>query len=271
MNSFFVPVDFSSNAQTALRYAAHLAQAFGGIGIHAHFQMGAGDFQHEEKRAAAQKRLSDFVIYSLSKMEGGDKVPVTATLSTGNRLTELIKTDAFQEADLVVMGTKGASGVLQQLRGSNTYHIVKDSNKPVLVVPGRAAFTPFRHILYCSDFDRLDSFKGLELVKHLAMRFNAEVRITHVKVSSGKSSNGRSFESFRQADFFNPEVKHSFKIIRHKSIISGIQYYIDLKRDNQLIVMVKREHGMLEELFMTNNTREMVFHTQLPLLVINEE
>lgn len=271
MKYFFVPVDFSSNAQVALRYAGHLANAFGGVEIKAHHQMEVADFQDEEKREATQKRLNDFVAYSLSKIEGGDKIPFSSTLSSGSKLTELIKTEAFQEADLIVMGTKGASGLLKELRGSNTYAIVKESNKPVMAVPGRASFYPLKHILYCSDFEQLDSFSGLELVKKLAMRFDAEVRIAHVKIAHGKSSHEHSFESQRQAKFFEPEVKNAFKIIRHKSIIGGIQYYIDLKRDNQLIVMVKRERGMLEELFMTNHTREMVFHTQLPLLVIYEK
>ena len=271
MNAFFVPVDFSSNSEVALRYASHLAQAFPGTEIRAHHQMENGTVNDAAKQEATRKKLDDFVRFALSKIDHHENITWTATISSGERLTELIKTEPFQSADLVVMGTKGANGFLKELRGSNTYDVVKNSNIPVLVVPGRASFSPLRHILYCSDFEQLDSFNGLEIVKRLAITFGAEVRIAHIKMSRGHSSTEHTFESQRQATFFEPEVKHAFKIIRHKSVLSGIQYYIDLKRDNQLLVMVKREHGMLEDMFMKNHTREMVFHTHLPLLVIGEK
>ncbi len=268
MNHFFVPVDFSSNAQVALRYAGNLAKAIGDTAIKVHYLMEDADYQDEAKRQAAQKSLEDFAAYSLSKVEGGGELACSATLSGGDKLTELIQTPAYQEAELVVMGTKGASGFLKELRGSNTYAIVRESTKPVLVVPGHASFAPMRYILYCADFERITDLTGLDLVKKFAMQFSAEVRIAHVKVSRDKTTHEHNFESHRQASFFDPEVKYSFKTIRHKTILGGIKYYIDLKKDNQLVVMVRRERGMLEELFLTNHTREMVFHTKLPLLVL---
>jgi nucleotide-binding universal stress UspA family protein len=268
MKSLFVPVDFSSNAETALRYAVKLSQAFPDATIHITHLL---EREKNSKMDATCRKLEDFVRLTLSHLENCDKVTWTVSVHTGGRLKELIKTDTFQNADLVVMGTKGANGFLKELRGSNTYEIVRDSNKPVLVVPGHAVFTPLRHILYCSDFEQLDSFEGLSLVKELAQTFNAEVRIAHVKISHGESSIEHTFESKRQAKFFEPEVKNAFKIIRHKTVLRGIHYYLDLKRDNQLVVMVKREHGLLDKLFMENNTREMVFHSALPLLVIGEK
>lgn len=271
MLKLFVPVDFSTNAYTALRYAAHLAQTFEGAELNAHYLVENSLYNNEQHRQDNLERLTDFVRHSLKKSGLGEDISWTAGISPGNRLSELTSGAEFLASDLIVMGTKGASGLLQKLRGSNTYEVVKASSKPVLVVPGHARFRPLRNVLYCSDFDEMDSLDDLGLVKKIALAFQAKVRIAHVKLSSGKPSAERKFESQRQAGYFSPEVDYSFKIIRHKSVSDGLQYYIKLKNDNDLVVMVKREHGILEDLFMTNHTREMVFHTHLPLLVIGDK
>ena len=271
MRKFFVPVDFSTNAFVALRYAAHLAKAFDSVQLNAHFMVEKGMYDNEEYRNNHSERLYDFVEHALKKDNLGEGLHWSTSISSGNRLDELVSEAAFFASDLVVMGTKGANGLLQKLRGSNTYEVVKASNKPVLVVPSHASFRPYRNLLFCSDFDEIESLNGLALVKHLAQVFNSKVRIAHVKMSKEKPSAEHKFESDRQAIFFSPEVAYSFKIIRHKTVSDGLQYYIKLKNDNDLVVMVKRNHGMLEELFMTNHTREMVFHTHLPLLVIGDK
>lgn len=271
MRNLFVPVDFSTNAHTALRYAAHLARAFGNSQLVVHFMENNQAVSSEEHRVNLLERIKDFVVHSLKKDQLDQAVSWQAAISFGNQLSEIVQATEFQEADLIVMGTKGVSGLLKQLRGSNTYEVVKASQKPVLVVPGHAKFRPLRNLLYCSDFDEMESLNDLALVKALALLFDAEVRIAHVKLSSGKPSAEHRFESERQARFFDPEVRHKFKVIRHKTVSDGLQYYIKLKNDNDLIVMVKREHGMLESLFLKNHTREMVFHTHLPLLVIGDK
>lgn len=217
----------------------------------------------------AEKRLEAFVRYLLLSENVGGNTRVSVGVSEGSRLTKMLGEEAFMNSDLVVMGTKGAGTALRQLRGSNTYDVVKDSPKPVLVVPAKAKFRPLRHILFCADFDPIEMMENLNPLKTLALRFDAEVRIAHVKISRGKPSFERRYESRRQAAFFGEEVRHAFKIIRHRTVSEGLQYYIDLKKDNDLIVMVKREHGFLEDLFMKNHTRKMVFHSDLPLLVVS--
>jgi hypothetical protein len=41
--------------------------------------------------------------------------------------------------DLVIMGTKGATGAREILFGSNAVHVIKNSNCPVLVIPPTTA------------------------------------------------------------------------------------------------------------------------------------
>ena len=55
--------------------------------------------------------------------------------------------------DLIVMGTKGASGLKEVLFGSNTVHVIKNAKCPVLAVPSEFVFESPREILFPSDYE----------------------------------------------------------------------------------------------------------------------
>lgn len=53
-----------------------------------------------------------------------------------------------QKIDLVVMGTKGASGVTEILIGSNTADVIEKCHCPVLAIPAESDFkTPTKVVL----------------------------------------------------------------------------------------------------------------------------
>jgi hypothetical protein len=67
--------------------------------------------------------------------------------------------------------------------------------------------------------------------------------------------------------FFGSDVKHSFKKIRRSSVIKGINYYLDHKDDNNLLVLVRREYGFI---FKKDHTVEFAKEPRLPKMIIHE-
>ena len=125
-------------------------------------------------------------------------------------------------------------------------------------------------MLFCSDFNVMENIESLAILKDLSTPFYTEIRIAHVKLNKEKpSSLEHVLESKREDHFFGAEVKHSFKIIHSESILSGIQFYIDLKNDNDLVVVINHQKDILAKIFKSNHAKKMAFHSQLPLLVIN--
>lgn len=51
-------------------------------------------------------------------------------------------------AELIIMGTHGTSGFREFFIGSNAYAVIKNTNIPVLTVPGDKPFTAFKKILF---------------------------------------------------------------------------------------------------------------------------
>ena len=82
-----------------------------------------------------------------------------------------------QDINLIIMGTKGATGAKEFLFGSNTVNIInKVKNCPILVVPDGYEFITPKKIAFPTDYNR---FYGEELVyiKQLSKLYNSKITI----------------------------------------------------------------------------------------------
>ena len=82
--------------------------------------------------------------------------------------------------DLIVMGTKGATGAKEFFFGSNTVLIIKKIKQcAVLIVPDEFDFVKPRQIAFPTDFSRLYGDELLPL-RDLAELYNSKIRIVSI-------------------------------------------------------------------------------------------
>ena len=208
----------------------------------------------------------------LANQFGIPKKSITGKVVQGEFIEELLQFIEDNKFDMIVLGTRGASGLRELLVGSYTVNLMQEvRNIPMLVVPEKASFIPLRNILLCSDLHEIADDDALDLIKELAMLFNADVRLAHVeKGGGGKPTYEKVLEKRREMHLFEPEVDCTYKRIVAKDILTGIKYYMDKKSDNDLVAMVYREHSFIETIFGMNHAHEMAYHTTVPLLVLPE-
>ena len=135
-----VPVDFSESAAPVMEWAAHLAEEHGSriVLFHAYhlpveFQQLEGaylppDFWANVK-AEAEQSLSRYA--DELKKRG---LSVEAVVREGYAATAIVDEAESQNADLVVIGTHGLSGLKHMLLGSIAERVVQKSPCPVLTV-----------------------------------------------------------------------------------------------------------------------------------------
>lgn len=136
-----VPTDFSQHAQIAARYACQMAQQFGWsiLLVHAYSpfsssfaneQFNQEVYDHETENAKANmEAFRDELGRAFPNLE-------IATSCLTGMLGDILPAIAGQSKnELIVMGTKGASGLKHIILGSNTFEIVCKSPIPVLAVP----------------------------------------------------------------------------------------------------------------------------------------
>jgi universal stress protein A len=141
VNTILVPTDFSPMSDAALHYATKMALTLGArlylmhvpgkTGEHFEASFPVGQFE-----TAASKRLLSF----LTKDEL-ERLRPEYVLRVGTPTEEVVRYADVCDADLIIMGTHGRSGIAHALLGSVAEQVVRNAPCPVLLVraPKRAA------------------------------------------------------------------------------------------------------------------------------------
>lgn len=146
MGKILVPIDFSENSIIAARYAREIALENHDelVFLHVytrHVNKYANFMVHGEHIVDPTIKESE---EQLNQLVGvvKEKWPtlIISQLFDEGILAEVIsKETARNQYKVVVMGTKGASGLESVLIGSNTYDVIRDSQTPILAIPANAS------------------------------------------------------------------------------------------------------------------------------------
>lgn len=145
LSRILVPIDFSETSGAALDYATFLARSFDArvdllhvldpmLGVTGESLLLVKD--QPETVAEYGVRIAQEELDRLAARLEGDGVPARALVEPGVPWERIVR--ASQNADLVVMGTHGRTGLSRVLLGSVTDKVVQRSTTPVLTVRGAA-------------------------------------------------------------------------------------------------------------------------------------
>ena len=135
-----VPTDFSSDAEAALAEAIDFARSFGGniVLLHVHHMpvYGATPYGYtyptgllDEARQHAVARLNEH-----EQKVSAEGVKVTSELIDGLPSHEIVEAAKRTGADLIVMGTRGLTGLKHVLLGSVAERTLRHAPCPVMTV-----------------------------------------------------------------------------------------------------------------------------------------
>jgi nucleotide-binding universal stress UspA family protein len=135
-----VPLDGSELAEQALEYAIIQAESFGAevvllkvLGPLPEPAMGS-----RVGVKLAEKQSADLARYYLEDLAAGIKeVPVQVVTVEGKPYIQIIRFAEEQEIDLIVMSTRGHSGLSRWLLGSVADRVVRGATVPLLLVQAK--------------------------------------------------------------------------------------------------------------------------------------
>lgn len=129
-----VPLDFSGKSRQALRYAIPLAQKFAARIHLVHVLPAAPKANAAElarSKQTAIKRLGEMSELLPAKARAGNAV------LTGKPAEEILALAAKNNIDLIILTTKGSTGLKRVLVGSTAEHIMRHAECPVMSVRRR--------------------------------------------------------------------------------------------------------------------------------------
>ena len=199
------PLDFSEVSEEALRQATELARWYGAtitaLYVWPTIPMGAiaahspvpPTHLDEHSRRDLTRELAGMV-----KRSGLAAAQVRALVVEGDPATEILRLAADHGADLLVMGTRGRSGLKRWILGSVTESVLRRAPCPVLTVTtrARAHVSPaqLRTIVCAVDFSEA-SLRAVEYGFSLAQEKRARLVLLHVVTGLGNPADEALFLS----------------------------------------------------------------------------
>jgi nucleotide-binding universal stress UspA family protein len=279
MKRILVPTDFSEEAQHAFEVALAIARKTGAAIKVLHVVevpytqdfSATGDIitnnsMHQvymmQLLEATKGRMHNLIrSVALQGVEVVQEVDVDKPISKINRT---IEEDAV---DLVVMGSKGSSGLDEFLIGSNTEKVVRTAKCPVLTVKSRQPDFDVQEIVLASDFKReisyaMDHFKAFQAI------FGARLHLVYINTPGAfeSSSNLRSKLEYTAKKY--GLQNYSINIYNDTIEEDGILHFAqDIRAD--LIMMATHGRTGLSHLLSGSIAEDLVNHTTIPVLTIH--
>lgn len=279
MNQILIPTDFSENAWNALKYGLELFKkkrcTFYLLNINPiPPYSGAGT----AIRAAAEN-FEDYVLEESRKelqslVARIEKLPLNTkhtfvTHAVHDFFVDAIKREAeAKKIDLIIMGTKGASGLKKVTIGSNTGDVITKVKQPLLTVPEEATFSSPREIAFPTDYHIGYDVKVLDTLIAMATMNDAIIRILHIS----KKGEELSESQHKQKDFLDDylvDVKHSFHSLTGTKLETAVQCFTE-SRDIDMIAMVAKNLNFFQRILFRPAVEEISYHTKVPFLVLHE-
>ncbi|MBK8502596.1 MAG: universal stress protein [Saprospiraceae bacterium] len=236
MQKVLFPTDFSPAAEHAFVYALHLTQKIGGAITTLHA------YEPPDIRGVAMPNLLDEIYESVKTEEFEDyqksveqlrkiaeahhleALPMDHVMQKGPSIRVILNTAKKEKSGLIVMGTKGASGLKEVFLGSIAGEIMEKANCPVLAIPEEAVFDHnIDRIAMATEFKPEDE-KALQEVLKFANLFNAQVTCLHVCIENLDECN-KKIAVWREMFADHPNLH--FKLIRDHTVTKALNKYIE--------------------------------------------
>lgn len=210
------PTDFSELATFAVRYAKEMAACSGArlLVLYAdpflpppHFTTRQVDEviqALERSKQAAHEHLAGYV-----REHVGEAVEAEAIVVEAMAVPAIVETAERRNADLIVMGTHGRSGLSRVMLGSVTERVLRETDRPVLTVRHKRGVAEptvsIKQVLCPVNYTEV-ALKALEHAVAVAQCFNAELWVLNV-IESPDSSGAEQQELERLCGWIPQNVR----------------------------------------------------------------
>jgi nucleotide-binding universal stress UspA family protein len=262
-----VPTDFSEGATNAMKVAVRLAQkrACPIQILHVyHPSVDLSNPQFDILQDTFGNVKDELLELFIAKFKDAG-VAIDTQVCVGLPAQEIVR--ASKEAQLVVMGTTGAGGVMERLFGSVSSTTARKAHCPTLLVPEHYSADTLDRVLFASDYTAADQ----QVMKQLADLIRMDRGTLHfLHVQEEKAA---AYELLEQAyEQMLPdqlsEIGFTVAKVKCASVVQGICDYAE-QHDVSLIALSTVHRSLIDDFFHKSITHRLVFLSKVPLLIFH--
>lgn len=266
MKNIIVPTDFSENADKALDFALTLANKFKATLHIVHAYNSSPQAGHLGNLDRVLKEDSEQEMNKFLKATK-DSVPFEIDIQGRCRkgyANEVIIDDAEDvKADLIVMGTLGASSIGKKIMGSTASNVIKNSTIPVLAIPLHVEYADLNNLVVALDALSIKNPKVLDPMISIAQKLNLNIDLVHVSNDKIHTEIDPAIKDY----LIGASVSFTYNKVHSNDVLSGIMDFAN-EKGNSLLCMISHQRSWFENLFHSSVSQQVALQSTLPLLVI---
>lgn len=273
MKRIIVPIDFSEHSEYALEAAANLAEKYGSELFVLHMLelsnailTSNGNSINEEAvfyLKLAEQKFETFL--DKPYLEGIKVTPIVKHFKVFSEVNDVANE---YDANLIVMGSHGVSGVKEVLVGSNTEKVVRHSDIPVLVIKHNPILLDFENGVFASDFSD-EAITPYINAKKTFEKLGVNMHLVYVNSPDGNFRS--SMEIDKKVSLFLKKADGSLDnlpnvhVVCDYSIEKGILNYANVIGADLIAVATHGRKG-LAHFFEGSISEDIANHSTLPVM-----
>lgn len=262
---YLVPLDFSDLSFTIFRFACAFAKITNAklTLVHTYqLRSRAGMFMSVEERIAndAQIEFDKLLERNKENLEGLD---IDVRILKGDADRTIPDYAGRRDFDMIIMGTKGSTGMRGAMMGSVTSKVLERATTPVFLIPVSYELKKVEKVLFgMADF--VCDPAVINTLYAFIDAFDPEIELLHF----GKDDVPDDVNEILDTVFPPGRWKLTIKE-KGKNVDKLIEEYAE-ETDANLICLVRKKKGFWVNLFGKSVTRSTSFNTKTPMLIMME-
>jgi len=271
MKTILVPTDLSSNANNALAFADSIAKSQKAKIVLLYVYVPTiGKYNSisgliaEEIVTAKKQALRKMEKIAEKYISGKYSIAIEVHDPVDTIVAEAIKI----KADLIVMGTHGATGLKKLLFGSNTAKVIAHAKTPVLAVPQRYRPKKIKKVICTSDLNGLG--KEIKAITSVTKALKAKTEVVYMQYVKDQTATATDKfkivakkEKFKNVTFTEKKVSESVKLT------DAIRNYVNKNKD-ALFAIFPEEKSIAEKWIFGSKTEQLAYGLKIPMLSIRK-
>lgn len=176
----------------------------------------------------------------------------------GSPVDAIKKLAIDKEQDLVIMGTKGSSGVESVLFGSVASLVIRATVVPAISVPPMCKFNGFDKVIFATDGKQIYNPDTISPIQKLQEKFNSDVTVFAVD----KEGEHADLESM------NLDIENAHYSTVEDDDVAGAVTHFCQDNNADLLVILPKHTGFFDRLFHKSISKQLVEQASMPILAL---
>ncbi|HBL74879.1 MAG: hypothetical protein A2W90_07085 [Bacteroidetes bacterium GWF2_42_66] len=288
-NSILTPIDFSEFSMKAAIAAFEIAHKLSSKLVLYHvipqpeyYTLPYTDFisydsglfvQSESREKESQEKYKVFLNELVAEIgqEKWKDIEMEFIMRMGREEDDILTYTEEHPPRLIVMASKGRHTIHDDLMGTLTADIIARAKVPVLTIPEkmkRFRFDSLKKVVYATNFDEKD-FVAVDKLMSLLRPFQTKVYCLHVGQSDEVTWDLAKLEGMREVlkrRHMHTDLECVY--LQGKDLLQKLETYIK-KHEIDILSLTTHKRNMITRIFNPSIAKEMLFHTEIPLLVFH--